>query len=360
MKRSRSPGRSPTIAEAATRFKSKLMSRKFPSRRLRRPVRWRGSWRLTVRSDVTTTTWTALDSCRAILGVARSIGFEPFLVSALVRLSSGEVAMKFARRVICCGEPSDASLGRLQAQFLEEMAAPMMLHAVRGERAVLDDMIRRLGTGELTLGQMADGLPVDPDAPRAESLPGTSYGSTFNKQPALELMNEAVAIEKQDAAARPALWRANEADYQWRSRQVWGKYIAMLAFKFCPSVYSVAVGASRYQCDLGATAILLAAERHRRKTGDWPPSISGIDRSILPAEPVDPYSGGSFRMARRDGQLFVYSIGPNHKDENGTYDRELSMKGIGDDFGASLWDVSLRRQPHSPEDEPAAQSTNSL
>ena len=45
---------------------------------------------------------------------------------------------------------------------------------------------------------------------------------------------------------------------------------------------------SRYQCELGEMAILLAAERHRRKTGDWPASIAAIDRVILSHHPAIP------------------------------------------------------------------------
>ncbi len=119
------------------------------------------------------------------------------------------------------------------------------------------------------------------------------------------------------------------------------KTVGVLAFKLFPAAGSASVTASRHQCELGATVILLAAERHRRRTGEWPASIAAMDRTILPTEPLDPYSGRSFRMARRDGQLFVYSIGPNRKDQGGTYDRANRFENQDDDFGASLWDVQL-------------------
>ncbi|MFI5457719.1 MAG: hypothetical protein ACHRXM_19940 [Isosphaerales bacterium] len=301
----------------------------------------------------------ALDSCRAILGVGRSSGYEPFLISALIRQARCEIALKSTRRVVGQGEPSDASLGRLQALFLAEMAEPLMLHGLRGERAMMDEVIRRLGAGELTLSQMAGSSPLGPDAPRA-GIPSW-YKLFFDLQRVamLKLMNEAVAIETRDAAARPSLWKAYDRKFRWLDRSRWGKYFAVLTFKIFPDVFTASWISSRYQCELGATAILLAAERHRRKTGQWPSSIAAIDRSVLPSVPIDPFSGESFRMARRDGQLFIYSIGPNHKDENGTYEQKLWVEGSRDDFGASLWDVSLRRQPPSPEDEPPPRSTTS-
>jgi hypothetical protein len=101
-------------------------------------------------------------------------------------------------------------------------------------------------------------------------------------------------------------------------------------------------------------APLLAAEHHRRKAGDQPPSIAAIDRIILPIAPVDPFSGRSFRMERRDGELFNDSIGPNREDEPGAYDPKKWMKGGLDDAGASVWDVPMRRRPARPIDAPSS------
>src|SRR5205085_7928808 len=91
----------------------------------------------------------ALDSCRAQLGVARSIGDEPFLMSVAVRLEIGGWAMKSARRVLGQGEPSDAALARLQAVILDEVAEPILLRGIKGERAAMDELIRRLVDGEV-------------------------------------------------------------------------------------------------------------------------------------------------------------------------------------------------------------------
>jgi len=294
----------------------------------------------------------ALDSCRAILGVGRSSGYEPFLISALIRQARSEIALKSTRRVVGQGEPSDESLGRLQALFLAEMAEPLMLHGLRGERAMMDEVIRRLGAGELTISQMAGFSPLSPDAPRAGIPSWYKLWFDLQRVAMLELMNEAVAIARRPAAARPPLWEAWQANVERVKRSWHGKYTSTLPLLLAPAVSAFSRADLQYQGELGATAILLAAERHRRKTGEWPSSIAAIDRSILPSEPIDPFSGESFRLARHDGQLFIYSIGPNRKDENGTYDQKLWVNGSRDDFGASLWDVRLRRQPPSPKDRP--------
>src|SRR5262245_6558792 len=106
----------------------------------------------------------------------------------------------------------------------------------------------------------------------------------------------------------------------------------------------------RYRVELAATSILLACERHRLKTGDWPGSIEAIDEDILPDPPVDPFSGQAFRMERRDGQLLIYSIGPNRVDEHCEIDWQQWPNGEPDDPGTGAWDIRLRRQPSPPEE----------
>jgi hypothetical protein len=115
-----------------------------------------------------------------------------------------------------------------------------------------------------------------------------------------------------------------------------------------PALSAAGTAFSRYQAELGATVSLIAAERHRRRTGKWPSSVDDIERSILPVPPIDPYSRRPFRMTHRDGQLIVYSIGPNGKDEHGEYDSKKWPKGAPDDVGARAWDLDLRRRPPAP------------
>ena len=93
----------------------------------------------------------ALDSCRAIIGAARSIGDEPTLISTLVHIAIDSTAMSAARRVLAQGEPSDAALERIQALILDEEAQPLLLNGMKGERAMLVELVRRIEAGEVPL-----------------------------------------------------------------------------------------------------------------------------------------------------------------------------------------------------------------
>ena len=151
---------------------------------------------------------------------------------------------------------------------------------------------------------------------------------------------------------RPALWEAWDAEIVRVKQSRFGLFTATLPLLLTPALHAASSADSRYQCELGATAILLAAERHRRKAGDWPASIAAIDRDILPVAPVDPFSGQAFRFEHRDGRLFIYSIGPDRKDEHGAFEPRRWLKGGPDDVGAVAWDVPLRRQASPPEEKP--------
>ena len=297
----------------------------------------------------------ALDSCRALLCTGRSIGDEPFAISHLVRIAIGSVAMKSTRRVLAQGEPSDAALARLQSLILDELGQPLLLHGLRGERATLTELIRRLGTGEVPISALREGGPkFDPNAPRSTIAPWGKIWFDYQRAIALEWMNEAVAIARRPIPERPSLWIVWEAKRDHARLDLLTAYTATLPLLLMPALYTMSSAHSRYQSELGAMAILLAAERHRRKAGDWPASIAAIDRGILPEALIDPYSGQAFRMERRDGQLLIYSIGPNHKDEHGAYDpRQWMRAGFDDDVGAIAWDLAKRRKPPSTPPEAA-------
>jgi hypothetical protein len=269
----------------------------------------------------------ALDSCRAILGVGRSIGDEPFLSSQLVRMAIGRaVAMKSTRRALGQGEPSDAALARLQALIADELGQPVLIHGLKGERAISNALIGRFAVGE---------------------VPWNRLKFDYQRAITLEWMNEVVAIARQPAFARPPLWETLEAKVNGVKQSRLGASTASLPIELIPAMIQADRVDALYQAELGAMVLLLAAERQRLKTGGWPASIAAIDVRILPKPPVDPFSGQAFRMEHRDGQLFVYSIGPNRMDEHGAFDERRWLNGGPDDAGGSAWDVARRGQAPS-------------
>jgi hypothetical protein len=285
----------------------------------------------------------AVDSCRAILGVCRSIGDEPFLISGFVRIAMGTIAMMTTRRVLAQGEPSEAALARLQADVLAEAAEPLLLRGYRGERAGLDEIIRRVGHSEIPIVWLS--RTASPDDPIPPVAPWGKLMFDSQRAVGLEWMNTVVSIARQPPYERAPLLKAWEAEMDRVKNSRLGTVAATLPLLMMPPMTSAASADGRFQGELGAMAILLAAERHRRKTGDWPDSGDEIDPAFLPERPVDPLTGRPFVVERGDGQILVHSVGPNLEDEHGAYEPRKWMSGELDDVGTRAWVVRLRRRP---------------
>jgi hypothetical protein len=292
----------------------------------------------------------AIDSCRAILCVGRSIGDEPFLISMLVRISIGHVAMNSTWQTLGLGEASDESLARLQALMLDELGQPLLVNGLKGERAILPELIRRIGEGELPIDSLS-GLSPKPGqkASRERMAPWGHLGFKYQRALAIEWMNQLIAIARRPTHEQPPLIDAWQAEFDQVKKSRLGPYTTTLPILVIPAVSAARSAFYRYQGELSATILLLAAERHRRKTGEWPLTLAAIDPAILRKPPVDPFSGQPFLMKHAEGRFIIYSIGPDHKDEGGTYDPKKWDKGGSDDVGAIGWDVEKRKQPAKPE-----------
>ena len=150
----------------------------------------------------------ALDSCRAILGTARSLGDEPMLVSQLVRSAIDGVATKSVQRVLGQGQASDAALSRLQTLILDEHAQPLLVVALKGERAFLTEVIRRMEAGQFGISNIGGSAKTRSVAARVGDNVFAILAQTVlsgQQAIALEWMNDAVAISRRPASDQRAL-----------------------------------------------------------------------------------------------------------------------------------------------------------
>jgi hypothetical protein len=286
----------------------------------------------------------ALDSSRAILCVDRSIGDEPFLISGLVRISIGGIAMKSARRALAQGEPSDAALAKLQALALDEMAEPLLIQGFRGERAMLDVTIRRVRGGEISLSAVTGGSGTSVNGLFPADSPWGRL--TFDKQRAagLRWMNELISIARLPPSARAQRVKAWQADVDKVRSSDYGMFQPTLLLALLHPIVDVYDSHCRYPTELRALAILLAAERHRQKRGTWPKSIAEIDPAILSSPPLHPFSGEPLRVRQDENEFLVYSIGTNLRDEHGLNEPMMWRQGELDDYRAGAYAVRLRRR----------------
>ncbi|WP_165067611.1 hypothetical protein [Paludisphaera rhizosphaerae] len=275
----------------------------------------------------------AISSCRAMLGVVRAIGDEPFAWSQERRMRFAETAAHLAVRILALGEPSLDAMAALQRDLLAERDWPWARHLLRGERASLFESLRYRDA-------RARGLVAFP----------TRLLSSGHCAESLEWMAELRALadrpEPDQLAGLEAL-RERIAEFP-NSRLVGFAQTAAYAL-MADRVARAFAEAIRSRARLGATVILIAAERHRRATGAWPTTVAEISKAILPNPPLDPYTGRPYHILRVDDGLRVYSVGPNRLDENGA----ASVENV-DDVAAIGFDVDQRNQ--APVDQPTPES----
>jgi hypothetical protein len=66
---------------------------------------------------------------------------------------------------------------------------------------------------------------------------------------------------------------------------------------------------------LPALLIAIAAERYRLKTDRFPAQLADVTPDYLQAVPLDPFDGQPLRHLIKDGDLLIYSIGLDAKDD---------------------------------------------
>lgn len=279
----------------------------------------------------------ALGSARAILGVARSIGDEPLAISQLVRMAITNVATDVIERSLARGQASDAALAATQAALAAEAAQPLALFGLRGERAVTYDVMDKLASGTIKLGELTgQGLKLPPGL--GDAIPDARGDQAI----ALHLMNLAVEIAKKPPHEQPALWERWDRDIPAslpadRERHP-------LVYLLMPVGGSLSDSYLRTRALLRSAETMVGLERVRRARGHWPKPGESLAPAFKDAPPADPLTGRPMLWKTSTTGLVVYSAGFDRSDSGGKLDiRNFKAPGI--DIGLRLWDVDRRPRP---------------
>ena len=95
----------------------------------------------------------------------------------------------------------------------------------------------------------------------------------------------------------------------------------------------------RQKAKLAAAIAAIAAERYRKRHGQWPNALADLVPAEMKQLESDPFTGGSLLMRRLSDGLVIYSVGSNRQDDGGTI---TAKTGEPLDIGFRLWDVAQR------------------
>lgn len=277
----------------------------------------------------------ALESARAILGLARSLGDEPILVAQLVRMAFEGMAVATAERSLARGEASDGALAALMDDLALAEGRPLLLHGLRGERAGLIQTAEDLASGRVSLATIAGG-----GASGADFL---LRGETFvrhNQAMMLEAMNEAVEIARTPRDRPLAAWDRWEEEFRLQKNPT-ARLAGALSAALLPGVEGAANADARRRASLASARLALAMERQRLALARWPEGDATDLARLLVAPALDPFVGGPLRLARREDGPTIYAVGPDLVDDGGRLDTRRGAQ-PGYDVGFRLWDAPLR------------------
>jgi hypothetical protein len=282
----------------------------------------------------------AIAACRAMLGVGRTIGDEPGEIPQLVRGAIDRASVHTILATLAWGEPSAEALAAAERDVLTALAEPIERHALGGERALSFEMFERFKSDPSLLSSDKD--KPTPGFLSVAWLPFLAWQQVL----LLEWSNELAAIaERPTPEWLPAVaeWQAR---FEAREASRVSSGFGVLAFLLAPTSADMFEHWMSRRAYLGTAAIILAAERRRMETGEWPGALAEIPMDTLPEPPLDPYTEEPFRLRHAEGRLRVYSPGPNLKDEGGAYDLKTWKDKIGrDDVGTYAYDPELRGRP---------------
>jgi hypothetical protein len=147
----------------------------------------------------------------------------------------------------------------------------------------------------------------------------------------LRAINEAVEIAKLPVDEQAGPYRA------WREK--YGQ-VENVGDGFCMGGHEKSL--LRSHAALRCADVGMAAERYRRKHGNWPLSLADLVPQYLQAVPLDPFDGHPLRYRITDRGAVVYSIGEDGRDHSADLNPPP-------DVVFALWNVNQRRQPPQPE-----------
>jgi ABC-type transport system involved in multi-copper enzyme maturation permease subunit len=297
----------------------------------------------------------AVTACQRLLNAGRSIGDEPLLHSQITRRRIVCDAMRAAERALAQGQPGELTLSAFHHLLEDEQRHPAAMIAARGQRAIMDQTMRALQSGDLTLTQYArygeknlgagsdraDQLmrwlrPERLTAARATVLDGLGKWVWSTRQP-IDFWGPGFKLELDGSEEDPV-----------------ARQLLRTAYSFITDSAKLLL---QQEAELRCGTLMIALERFRREHRRWPGDLDelylGRTRSRPPGFPpltvfapppyTDPYARQPLRYERLSDGVVIYSIGPKGWDNGGNVDRTLSSSDS--DVGFRLWDVERRRQP---------------
>jgi hypothetical protein len=280
----------------------------------------------------------AWESALNQFALCRAIDEEPTIISQLVRMAVRHMAVNSLERTLAQGSVDDAALAEAQKLLKAEAEEPILVHAFRGERAVLDMLFTNLENGTVDVDKVLAIMQVD----STYKLKFLAAGGSFQADRAWMLNHCTQAID----IAKGPTW---ELCAKLSALEKPSDDIPPLARLLYPALSKVAEAYLRSQTRLECALTAIAVERYRLQFKEWPTSLEQVvEAKLLDRIPTDVYDGRALRFRRFDKGVVVYAVGLDGTYRGNILDGEPNVEQDQVRHEFRLWDPEHRRQPARP------------
>ncbi len=255
----------------------------------------------------------ALLFARAILGVALAPSATPMLMTVLLVNAMRAAACDSILQAMKYAEPSEQALADAQAAMQVMAGYPLMLEALRGERAIFEDLIQARSRGEVTDQQMRPNwfsMVVMPKKTAEQIVLRWLYGEPLQNRRAAMFLRYYTALAeviKESADGLPG-----HPEVIKRIGRAAGYVTRQSALAFTRMFFVDRIGRGYLACTIAA----LASERYRRITGRWPNSLAEVP-GCLERVPINPHTLESLDYQLQRGNVLIRSHGKKYEQTGG-------------------------------------------
>lgn len=269
----------------------------------------------------------ALSACLTGLKISKSLSEEQTLISQLVRIAMDAITLAATGSVLDNGD------GELYQLLINEMENerkgnliqfPLMMEvvAVRQQFSDFREHFKNQNIEEIE--KWFDSLSEEKTENSLRTYYKTNPEGFWDEQETtyLQIMRKLINL------GRKPYWEAKEQLDRFTSElSQLPKEKGILAQFYLPGVARTYLQEARIDARLGAAETGIANRIYRQKHGKFADSLNQLTPEILPALPLDPFTGKDYIYRKTDKGFIVYSIGDNLKDDNGISQKEKGWKG---------------------------------
>ena len=268
----------------------------------------------------------ALASAAAGMHLTRSVDFEPFLISVLIRIAMVGVSINSVEQALAwCTDATDPALAGMQELIGLERSTSSIRTAIRGGRAFTVHILELIDRGEIKWDDRnLDSGDLD--------IINSRHPMPNNIAFVHERFAEYLAMHELPPDQKANAIRQYKTPPKEREN--------LLAQHFMPAMHKVMFAEIRHRAKCLCAEAGIACERYRLKHGRWPTSLDDLAAFGIPKVPVDPFDGQPLRYRVEDDGVTIYSVGENGIDDGGDIHRRGEMTG---DTGFRLWNAAKRK-----------------